>query len=158
MAGKSATEFYPNDCITREEFVKILVKALNFSGKEGALPFLDVAADAWYYDCICTAYSNKIVKGISGESFGVGLSVTRQDMSVMLYEALLKKGVEMKSGAVDTAFKDAAQIAEYAKEAVGGLQAAGIVNGLGDGRFNPTGFTTRAEAAKVIYGVLSLLY
>lgn len=158
VAGKSATEFNPNDFITREEFVKILVRALEFPAGEGTLPFFDVAAGTWYYDCICTAYINEIVKGITTATFGVGLPVTRQDMSVMLYEALLKKGIEVKAGAADAAFKDAALIADYAKEAVGGLQATGIVNGIEDGHFNPTGFTTRAEAAKVIYGVLSLLY
>ena len=158
VAGKSAAEFYPNDYITREEFVKILVKALEFPDGAGALPFLDVAAGTWYYDCIRTAYANEIVRGITAESFGVRLPVTRQDMSVMLYKALLKKGLTIKGSAADSAFTDAAVIAEYAREAVEGLQAAGIVNGLGDGRFNPAGLTTRAEAAKVIYGVLSLLY
>lgn len=158
VAGKTATEFYPNDSITREEFVKILVKALGFMNGEGTLPFNDVAEDAWYYDCIRTAYHNEIVKGITSDTFGVSRPVTRQDMSVMLYEALRKKGIELKAEDEAAAFNDEALIADYAKEAVKGLQAAGVINGLEDGCFNPAGYTTRAEAAKVIYGVLSLLY
>ena len=48
-------------------------------------------------------------------------------------------------------------IAEYAKDAVETLTAAGIINGMGDGVFAPCGTVTRAQAAKVVYGLLNLI-
>jgi len=33
------------------------------------------------------------------------------------------------------------------------LQQAGIVNGMADGSFAPQGVATRAQAAKIIFGV-----
>ena len=53
-----------------------------------------------------------------------------------------------KSGRVVILYE---MFADYAAEAVSALAGAGIVNGLPDGRFNPLGSLTRAEAAKVIY-------
>ena len=53
-------------------------------------------------------------------------------------------------------FGDADSISTYAKDAVGALSGAGIINGMGDGNFAPGAFATRAQAAKIIYNVLAL--
>ncbi|MCD8049531.1 MAG: S-layer homology domain-containing protein [Clostridia bacterium] len=43
---------------------------------------------------------------------------------------------------------------DYAKEAVGVLSSAGIVNGMGDNLFAPLQYATRAQSAKIVYGVI----
>ena len=43
-----------------------------------------------------------------------------------------------------------------AKEAVGALTKSKIVNGMDFNHFVPNGLSTRAEAAKVVYGLLML--
>lgn len=46
-------------------------------------------------------------------------------------------------------------ISPWAKEAVSELQAKGLINGKGGNRFDPRGQVTRAEAAKLLYGLLN---
>ena len=50
---------------------------------------------------------------------------------------------------------DADKIDGYAKAAVELLAGAKIINGYNDGSFRPQGSLTRAEAAKVIYGIVA---
>ena len=54
-----------------------------------------------------------------------------------------------------TDFNDYEEIAQYAKTAVSTLAGAGIINGMGDGSFEPNSPATRAQAAKIIYEVIS---
>lgn len=51
-------------------------------------------------------------------------------------------------------FADDASIADYAKEAVSTLQAAGIINGVSDTEFAPVSNATRAQAAQILYSFL----
>lgn len=53
-------------------------------------------------------------------------------------------------------FKDANQIAPWAKEAVETLADKGVIGGNPDGSFNPKGNVTRAEAAKMFTMALNL--
>ena len=54
-------------------------------------------------------------------------------------------------------FADNEQIAEYAKEAVYVMKASAIINGSGDNQFLPKNRATRAEAAKIIAGIVRQL-
>ncbi|QQE76539.1 S-layer homology domain-containing protein [Brevibacillus composti] len=47
-------------------------------------------------------------------------------------------------------FADEASIAGYAKDFVYQLNAGGILGGVGNDLFDPSGVTTRAAAAKVL--------
>ena len=51
-------------------------------------------------------------------------------------------------------FEDEGDIADYAKEHIITLYKAGIVDGIGDGLFDPTGYANRASAAKILYETL----
>ena len=53
-------------------------------------------------------------------------------------------------------FADDADVADYANEAVYALKNAEVINGKGEGMFAPKANCTRAEAAKMIYGLLEL--
>jgi len=53
-------------------------------------------------------------------------------------------------------FADEALISLYARAAVYAMQQADVISGRPSGLFDPKGTATRAEAAKVMYGVLSL--
>ena len=56
----------------------------------------------------------------------------------------------------ELSFADKADIAEYAYKSVAALSGYGIVNGVGNNTFNPTGVCTRAQAAKIISQALSI--
>lgn len=156
VSGKGDGLFCPNDVITREEAVQMLVKAFNLKAvslKE--LPFTDVSKDAWYYETVRIAEQRGVVGGISATEFGAGQNVTRQDLAVMLNKALAATGRKLeKLEDAPEAFADFDTIAGYAQESVTLLQMAEILNGRDNNCFAPNGTATRAEVAKMIYAVL----
>ena len=76
----------------------------------------------------------------------------RQDMATILYRALGSRGKR-----AELSFSDNDSIAPYAKDAVAELVGLGIISGYEDGTFLPRGTATRAEAAKMIWGVYQLI-
>jgi hypothetical protein len=148
MVGYPDGTMRPNDNITREEYVKTLVVDLGYTLESGSTPFTDVSASEWYAPYIYTAYKNGLISGISDTQFGVGNLITRQDMCVIAYRALGNAGTKLTVGTLD--YADAAQISDYAKDAISAMSGAGILSGVGNGNFEPLGNATRAEAAKVV--------
>ena len=153
IANAADGKFRPQDYVTREEFVKMLVTALNFLNGEEKASFLDVSADSWYASYVDIAYSNGIVSGYEDNTFGSGKFITREELAAMAYRALLKAGVTPAKGNPE-AFADASDIDGYANEAVYALKSANIINGSGNNMFLPKNNTTRAEAAKITAGLL----
>jgi len=156
--GKTATTFAPDDTITRAEFVKILAGVAGAEVKTAAVSaFSDVAVDAWYAPYVAWAGEAGIAKGEDG-SFNPEAQISRQDMATMLtryIQEVAKKTLPKKNAAV--AFNDAAAISDYAKDAVGMMQQAGIIGGNETGAFLPANPATRAEAAKMISVLMGLL-
>lgn len=52
-------------------------------------------------------------------------------------------------------FKDAAQISEWAKDGIQKCLDVGIMDGVGDGMFNPKGAVTREQLATVLYRLMN---
>lgn len=156
--GTGDGNFKPNNNVKREEFAKMLICAMQYEGKDFTdSGFADVGSDDWFYPYVNIAYRYKIVNGIGDQLFGAGDNITRQDMVTMLLNALCSKGSKLEiAEAKDIAdkFADYDEIADYAKEAVSTFYNIGVVNGVSESEFKPVNFATRAEAAKVIYGVL----
>lgn len=146
--------FYPDRNVTREEFVKMLVCAmgLNTEGRKTNLKDLD--SGAWYYGYIAAAEEEKLVTGDEYGNFNIGANITRQDMAVLIYRILLKKGFAEITGET---YSDDGMISEYAKSAVYTLKAIGMMNGTGDNTFEPKTGATRAMAAKVIYEMIKVV-
>ena len=147
--GMEENVFNPAGEVTREQFCKMVVQlfgVLNYD--ETNTRFNDVKDGAWYAPYIYSAVSAGYIQGQSDDFFGVGQPIMRQDMVTILYRALNKSN---SAAALD--FTDIDNIAEYAKDAVAQLVGMGVINGYEDGSFKPRGTATRAEAAKVIWGV-----
>lgn len=149
ISGDDKGNFNPEKFVTREEFAKILVLAFELEDKGDTIPeFYDASEDDWFYAYVKTAYSNGVVSGM-GSGFGVGLNITRQDMAVMINNAMIIKGKELSVGALE--YNDNDEIADYAKDAVSKLLEANIIKDTGNGYFNPDGLVTRAHAVKAVY-------
>lgn len=155
LAGKSATEFAPNDNVTRAEFAKIVVKAFGLEDSGAAVStFSDVNAGDWYYEYVAAAYNKGIITGYNDGRFGVADNITRQDMAVIIYRAAQAAGKSIKDVNAAINFADAGSIADYAKEAVTALQKGGVINGVSATEFAPAATATRAQAAKMVYGLI----
>lgn len=145
--GTSADAFNADGNIYRQDFVKILVGALEMTVSDSASTFSDVPEDAYYKTFVMTAYENGLIQGV-GDGFGVGANITRQDAAVILSRVLEKKGIATASGS--EIFADDAQISDYAKNAVAITRAAGIFGGDNNGNFNPKSYLSRAETCAII--------
>lgn len=152
--GKGDGKFAPDDSVTREEFVKIIIGAFDLLNDDAKADFGDVDASRWSYAFIATANELGIVTG-DGASFNPTGAMSRQDMAVVIYRTAEKLGLELLGNVED--FADSAEFADYAKDAIKALTASGVVNGMGDGTFSPKTTVTRAQAAKVIYGLMKLV-
>lgn len=152
ISGVGDGKFEPDRAVSREEFAAMLVRAGKLEAKQGEIIFDDVAKDAWYYEAVKTAYTNGVISGVSDNLFGAGQKITREDMAVMTDRVFGEKLPEAGSGAE---FSDFADISDYAKESIVRLYANGIISGMADGTFAPKNETTRAQAAVVLYRVLT---
>ena len=155
LSGVGDGIFEPNRNLKREEFAKIVISAFAYNADEAKISFTDIPSDAWYAPFIRQAFGEGIVKGISDDLFGVGLPITRQDLCTMAYNAALKAGKIIEIETPQELFADDDEISDYAKKAVYALRAAGVVSGLTDDEFAPKENATRAQAAKIIYSILT---
>lgn len=147
--GIGDNKFNPESQVKREEFVKIIVLALNAKTADTAR-FTDVPSDAWYAPYVGAAVRDGICNGISESEFGTGAYLTREDAVAMLYRAF---GNRLNPTRDAKEFADSGEISDYAKAAVTALYSAGAVDGTDGETFSPKRLITRAEAAKIIYGL-----
>lgn len=146
--------FKPNNNITRAEFVKMIVAAFELESNNVDCEYYDVAKSDWFYSYIAIATELGIVNGTGDGGFAPGRLITREELSTILFRAAFKAGYILeKSGQT---FSDNSSISDYAKEAVSKLNGEGVINGVGDGKFAPKAYGTRAQAAKMIYYTLNL--
>ena len=151
LNGVGNNEFAPDEKVTREQFIKMLVLALNFPLSNETSQFIDVSAEDWFGQYVITGYECGIIQGSNG-AFGTGRPITRAEMTTMCYRALQTLG-HMKDLSNGTDFADEDSIPEYALEAVTALSDAQIINGVGNNLFAPFDSASRAQAAKIIYGI-----
>ena len=150
IVGVTNTQFQPEANVTREQFVQIIVKTFGLKGTGVKAPFADIDQGAWYAESLNIAYELGIVSGISEDTFGVGATITRQDMATIMFRVAKYLGIDLTAKSYRT-LSDEASISGYAVEAVNTLYKAGIINGVSDGVFAGSQIATRAQAAKLCY-------
>ena len=121
---------------------------MKLEAKSSNTAFDDVVPSSWYESYVNTAVANGIAGGMGDNLFGVGKNASRQDIAVMIVNALKNKGVQITSETAN--FGDSYSIADYAKDAVAFLNAKGVITGDGNANFNPTAKATRAEVAVML--------
>ncbi len=119
VSGRGDGKFYPNDVMTREEFVKLIVLAFDVYDAGTDCEFTDVSADGWSYRYIASAARLGLVTGNENNEFNPSGSITREDMAVIMHRVYSLSGLNSQAQALD--FSDADSISGYAKEAVGVL-------------------------------------
>lgn len=140
--------FMPDQSVSRAEFAKMICLAMQIDTAAGAAEFFDVSDSAWYAPYIKALADNGIVTGFSDGGFHPDEGISRQDAAVMLWRCLY--GGQTGSDREDRVFDDLSEIDGYAKTAVLGLYAKGLVSGY-ENRFHPKTEITRAEAAQLLH-------
>lgn len=156
VKGYEDGSFRPERLITREEFVTILVNAFQIMNPRAKCDFEDVAEQDWYYGSVASAVQAGVVNGMSENSFGTGEYITREAIAALAYRCIRAMTFDEATKRAAVEFADSAQISEYAAEAVSELYQLGVLNGYQDGRFLPQNTASRAEACKILHGILMI--
>lgn len=151
IEGVSASSFAPTKPVTRGEFVAILARLSEAEGSvyESGL-FTDVQTGDWYAPYVQWGYDSGVVQGTGQGRFQPRDPISRQELAVMVARYAASLDYTLPANQAEVSFTDRSQFGEWAVAAIGQLQQAGIIEGVGDGRFDPRGTATRAEAAKMV--------
>ncbi|WP_372632926.1 fibronectin type III domain-containing protein [Cohnella sp.] len=163
VKGLEDGRFNPSGEVTRAEFAAMLARAFGLSaGAQGALPFEDVAANAWYYAEVDAAYRAGWVQGIGAARFAPADRITREQMAVMIAKAYLQandrslspdEGTGTGTEATGLNYQDAAEISAWAAAYVRLATEEKLVQGIGQS-FRPSAYADRAQAAVMISRLL----
>jgi hypothetical protein len=156
ITGDDNDNFRPDASIVREEFTKMIVSFFDIPEGVSDTPFADVEQTSWYKKYVNSAAAYGVVNGIGDNLFGVGQYVTRQDLAVIIYRTLIKKGIMPENSRSMTQFTDLDDISEYAGEAVAALCNAEIIRGYEDLSFRPLSNISRAEVCAVLSRIKQL--
>ena len=107
-------------------------------------PFTDVKPGTWYAPAVTYVYENKIMNGVSANSFSPLTNLTRGMMAQILYNMEGRPAVDG-----DSSFTDV-QSGVWYSNAVEWAKESGIVSGYGDGTFGVNDAITRAQAATIL--------
>lgn len=157
FSGYDDGRFGPNDGVTRGQVATVLWRmAGSPSGTRG---FSDVRdASKYYYRAVRWAGSAGVVNGYDDGRFGPDEPVTREQLAAMLANyASRVGGIRVEGTAADYAtMSDRGSVSPWAQKSLGWCFRNQILSGK-SGRIDPKGMTTRAEAAKMMLGLRSLL-
>ncbi|WP_068793499.1 Ig-like domain-containing protein [Brevibacillus laterosporus] len=154
ILGTSNHTFTPKAAMKGGDFALIVMRMFDLKPDvAGNTP--DVPQNSYYSGAITSLKDQGIIQGFEGEQFNPDTPITRQDLMVILYQAMIKSGMELKKGeaAELNRFADSNQVKNNAKEAISALVAEGIVKGDGK-NLNPTAPASRAEIAVLLEQVV----
>lgn len=136
----------PQGTLTRAEMAAIINRAFGATAKASLDGYSDVARDAWYYDDLAKAVQMGTFVGSGGGALHPGAAITREEAFAVLARALEVSGGQAEALA---GYRDAAEVAPWAREAVAAMVAEGYVNGY-NGKLAPKAPITRAEFAAMM--------
>lgn len=114
--------------------------------EEPAFPFTDVKSTAWYYNAVKYVYEKGLMAGTGDTTFEPGLKLNRAMAAQILYN------LEGQPAVTGTAtFTDTDDAGAWAVKAITWAEQNDVVEGIGDGLFDPTGNVTREQFAQMMY-------
>ncbi|WP_342551571.1 S-layer homology domain-containing protein [Paenibacillus sp. FSL R7-0652] len=147
--------FGSNKKITRAEFTIMTKRALRYKNSSAYVQALkDFAENAWYAEELLTTLDSGITKGFTNKMYRPDVFILREQAAVMIANVLKKNNFHPTLG--EQIFKDDKDIASWANSSVYLLKSHKIVQGQNN-FFYPKREVTRAEAAMMIYRMLTVL-
>ncbi|MEE1053193.1 MAG: leucine-rich repeat protein, partial [Acutalibacteraceae bacterium] len=168
MTGYASNGFFgTSDSIQRQDFIVMLarydgVDLSTYASTENKFP--DVDNNGYYAAAVKWGADKGIIKGYTaGENaglFGVGDTITREQLVTMLYRYAKYKGkdVNVASDAEETAmskFGDYSKVSVFSKDAVLWATEKGVITGKGVSKdaIDPQGNAQRCEVAQIMYNI-----
>lgn len=155
--GIGENQFGPDQVLTRAQFTKMLLGALQIVPKSGSKDtFKDLKDGHWATGWVESAVEAGLVQGDGGD-FHPDAELTREQMMAMLVRAI---GDEQKAKTLTgeqltqtLTYSDASEISEWAQPYAAISSQSGLIEG-DQGNIRPKDSSTRAQAAAVIYRLL----
>ena len=126
---------------------KVTVEAV-FAPSTSGLPFTDVSAGDWFYEAVQFVYENGLMDGVAGNLFAPNATLNRAMAVTILYR--LEGSPDLDGENLGYPFADVDGNAWYG-DAVYWARCNGIVDGVENNHFDPTGSLTREQMATVLY-------
>lgn len=153
--GTAEGTFSPDASMNRAMLATVLYR-LEDAKADGGNPFADVAADTWYTDAVTWASANQIVSG-TGSGFAPDRDLSRQELVTMLYRYAKSVGMDTDKTTDLDGYADAAEVADWAAEAMAWAVKSGLIAGRGGAVLAPEGTATRAEVATILQRLVALM-
>ncbi|MFF2889514.1 S-layer homology domain-containing protein [Paenibacillus sp. NPDC057967] len=139
--------FRPDHGASRAEFVAMLVRALELPAAQAGTAFADQERiPAWSQQAIAQAVEAGLIGGYDDGTFRPSGQVKRSELAVMIARAAALK----IDPAAKLSFSDAGEVPQWAIPYVAAVYEAGLMQGKGNNRFDPSAGMTRAEAVTVL--------
>lgn len=149
--------FQPEGRVTRAEFLKMMLAALNIEPTvvDGGTPFQDITGH-WAQGYVQQAVERAFLQTDEyGSSFGPDRNISRLEMAILSVRAIGWQGsIELHAPKV-AAFSDTADLDAKARGYLGASLELGIFQGYPGGTIRPEGESTRAEAVTVVLRALA---
>ncbi|MEL7566332.1 MAG: S-layer homology domain-containing protein [Dehalobacterium sp.] len=142
--------------LTRAQFLVMAMRAYGVAPDENPEDNFADGGNTYYTGYLATSKRLSMSQGIGSNQYVPDKEITRQEMFVLLYNAL-KLTNNLPQGTTEnllTNFSDEDKIASWVKDAISLFVSTGTINGS-EGMLNPTDTTKRAEMAQVLYNLLA---
>lgn len=154
VTGENESVFNPQKEIDRSEFVTMLYRMAGKPSVNASVVFGDVSENAWYHDAVAWAVENGIVNGVSETSFAPSATITKEQLTAMLYRYAQLEKYDVSETMSLESYTDAWKISPYALDAVTWGLATGIIKGSSPELLVPYTNPTRVETAHILYKFL----
>lgn len=148
--GVTATGFSAGTSMTRAMLAVVLHRLAGQPEPAAPAGFTDVPAGGWYDQAVAWAAGSGVVQGMGQGRYMPDLSITREQMAVMLYRYGAQAGLSMTAQGSLSGFSDGGGCSDWSVEAMTWAVGAGILAGRTDGSLDPAGTATRAEVATML--------
>lgn len=146
-------EYRPDDVVTRAEFSTMLISLLSLERADYRGIFKDIASDAWYASNMQTVSDYRILptEMTAGSLAKPAEPILREEAAVM---TLLALG---NTCTAEYEYRDLDEAEPWTVKYIQQISADGIMQGGGDGSFQPKGAVTRGEAAVILLKMNQLI-
>lgn len=148
ISGYPDGTFNPDAPVKRSEFTKMVNNTLGNSSTTN-ITFKDVPSYEWYYTDVSKAVAAGYAGGYDTGDFKPDSYISRQEAAVMLSRIV----PAADSSANISAYKDKANVGEWAESSLSRIVGKKYMGAYDDGLLHPLDNLTRAQAAKILVDI-----
>lgn len=149
MTGVSERIFQPEAQTNRAMLATILYR-MDGSPEQEDVAFADVEAGMWYTAAMVWAKETGVLTGYGDGSFGPTDTLTREQVAVILYHYAQLKEYDTSALGDLSRYLDAAEVSNFALEALSWANANELIVGGGNDMLDPKEPASRAQIAQIL--------